>query len=49
MNTGIYYAELNEVSKAMQMYETSMEIHKQNDNKLGEIKTMGNMGSIQLY
>ena len=46
MNLGIYYTELSETTKAMKMFDTSIHIHKHTDNKLGEIKTMGNMGNL---
>lgn len=46
MNLGLYFADVGDTTQAREMYEKSIQLHKETDNKLGEIKTKGNYGML---
>ena len=54
MNLGLHYAKLyyannGDPNRAEKIYKKSIRLHKEADDKLGEIKTMGNLGNLYLH
>jgi tetratricopeptide (TPR) repeat protein len=48
MNLGLFYAKCGESKSAKKMYRKALELQKETDDKLGEIKTLGNYGTLYL-
>lgn len=48
MNIGILYADMGDSRKAIHTYKKSIRLHKKYDNKLGEMKTVGNLGILYM-
>nr|QBK89200.1 MAG: uncharacterized protein LCMiAC02_02950 [Mimivirus LCMiAC02] len=48
MNLGVLYVTWKKSGKAIEMYNKSISLHKQCDNKLDEITVMGNLGILYL-
>lgn len=48
MNMGLFYAKCGDAKAAKRMYRKALELQRETDDKLGEIKTLGNYGNLYL-